>query len=593
MSNSRTLLLILCFSCVLSRSAFSATIIAWNFNSPLDDLDPSTGSLSPSRGEGAFTVIGGATSEFGTVGGANTSDPATLDDSQLRLRSLPKVDAGNKTAGVEFTIVTQGFEHIALSWDQYNSRTASRYWRVQYTRDGFSWTDYQTVENTNASTWVRYQVSFADIPALNNRPYLSIRLVQEFESSATGAGPDAYAAVDPSAAYSTAGSWWLDMVTVSARVIGATNAGPTISVISDIIATEGEKIDSATFTVADAETEAVALVVTATVTNPDLISNLSIAGTGNERTLSLDAAKSGETEITLRVTDAEGDFTEARFKVTILSESVQETPNFFVAWNFNGPVPDADSATGSFEPSLGSGALTVIGTENHTFGTVGQGRTSDTIASDNSMLRIAGFPRQGEGNQTCGFEITASTAGMRDIILFWDQYNSATASRNWRIQYSTNGSELIDFISFTNTTSSTWLRRRTVSFREVPGAANNPFFRLRFVSEFASEAGYAAVSSTSTYGSAGTLWLDMIGLSGERLPDQPEAPPALTISRGSDLRLSWLIDARNYVIEFKNDWTTEWTELGTAPEERDGSFQILIEPTQTSRFFRLRQNPAP
>lgn len=593
MRHSETRWVILAFCWFISLRAFSATIVEWNFNSPADDLDQATGSFVRSRGDGTFGLLGGATFEFGTVGGANTSDPASSDDSQLRIRSLPRIDAANKSVGLEFTIVTRGFEDLALSWDQYNSRTASRYWRVLYTIDGFTWIDHQMVQNTNASTWITHRVSFADLAMVDDRHYLSIRLVQEFESSATGSGVDAYAAIDPAATYTTAGSWWLDMVSISARVIGTTNTPPTISAISDITVTEGQEIDSVTFTLADPETEATALVATATATHPELIENLSLEGTGSDRTLSFDATKPGETEIIIRVTDTEGDATETKFKVTILTEPVQEAPNFFVVWNFNGTAPDGDPATGSLAPSLASGALTVIGTENYTFGTVGQGRSSDTAAPDNSMLRVSGFPRQGERNKTCGVELTASTVGMREIILFWDQYNSATASRIWRIQYSTNGSEFLDFVSFTNLTASTWLRRRSVSFREVPGVANNPAFALRFVSDFASDSDYAAVSDASNYGTAGTLWLDMVGLSGEPLPSQPETPPELTISRTPDLLLSWLLSARNYVIEFKNDWAGEWTSLNSPAEEREGSFQTSIDLEGSSRFFRLRRDSTP
>src|SRR5688572_12226836 len=175
MRNSRTLCVLIVLCCFVPLNAFTATIAEWNFNSPIDDVDATTGTSVPSRGDGVLTLIGGATSTFGSVGGAGTSDPASSDNSQLRIRSLPRIDAANKGVGLEFTIATKGFEDLVLSWDQYNSRTASRFWRVQYTTDGFTWIDHQTVESTNASTWIRNQVSFADLAAADNRPYVSIR----------------------------------------------------------------------------------------------------------------------------------------------------------------------------------------------------------------------------------------------------------------------------------------------------------------------------------------------------------------------------------------------------------------------------------
>jgi hypothetical protein len=572
-----------------------AAIADWNFNSPVEDADPTSGSLVPWGGTGALTLIGGVTSSFGTVGGGSNSDPSTADNSQLRIRSLPRIDAGNKSAGMEFTIATTGFQNPVLSWEQYNSRTASRYWRVLYTRDGFSWVDHQSLENTNASTWVRYRVSFADVPAVNDAPYLSIRLVQEFESSATGAGIDGYAAVDPAVTYSTAGSWWLDMISISGRMIGATNSPPTISPIADVILTEGTEAEAIAFNVADSETIAEALEVTAVAAHPDIITNLVVRSIGPERSLQFSAIKSGQTDITVRATDEDGGFTEVKFKVIVTEESGEETPNFFVFWNFNGSSPDSDPMTGNFEPALGAGALAVIGTENHTFGSVGQGRTSDPDEGNNSMVRISSFPRQGEGDKSCGIQLLASTAGMRDLVLFWDQYNSSTASRHWRVQYTTNGVTFADFFTLTNTSASTWLRNRSVSFRDVPGTANNPNFGIRLVSEFASESGYAAVSDGSNYGTAGTLWLDMVGLSGERLQDQPEqpAPPALRIVREDGLWLAWPASARDYSVEFKESWSSEWATLDNAVEEQGGQLRVPIEPGETSRFFRLRKSSVP
>ena len=101
-------------------------------------------------------------------------------------------------------MATLGFENLALSWDQYNSRTASRFWRVQYTTNGTTWIDHQSVINTNASSWVRFHVSFDGV-SLDNRSYLSIRLVPEFESTATGAGAEMRQAMGIAVAMGMAG----------------------------------------------------------------------------------------------------------------------------------------------------------------------------------------------------------------------------------------------------------------------------------------------------------------------------------------------------------------------------------------------------
>ncbi len=585
---SRATLRVLAFCFALSAGLQAAPIAEWNFNSPIPDAETSTGSLNASRGDGVLTLIGGSTATFDVVGGGRTSDPAPSDNSQLRVRSLPRIDASNKSVGVEFTMATLGFENLALSWDQYNSRTASRFWRVQYTTNGTTWTDHQSVISTNASSWVRFHVSFDGV-SLANRSYLSIRLVPEFESTATGAGADAYVAVDATATYGTAGSWWIDMVSISGRLIGTTNAPPSISSFSDVILTEGSEAEPIPFTVSDSETSVEALTVVATASNTAVFRDLVLEGTEADRTVRFQAATAGQTEVTIRVTDEEGEFAESSFKVTVVSEepTLSET-NFFVLWHFNGDPPDADASTGTFAPGIGAGSLSVIGTATHNFGSVGQGRTSDPAPSDNSMLRLVSFPRQGEGNKTCGIEISASTVGLEDVALVWDQYNSGSASRYWQIQYTTNGLDFQDHELFTNTTASTWRRARSVRFGNLPGTADNPNFGVRLISSFESDVGYATVSEGANYSTAGTLWLDMVGFVGERIIDQPEPPPLLNVSHAAGLRLSWPKATRAYFLESRESWTASWVRIETPPDELETEFQVMLEPQGEARFFRLR-----
>ena len=595
-------LLALCFQ--VSFRITAAAAVEFNFNSTTDDADPATGSLGASQGTGTFALIGGATSTFGTVGGGRTSDPAAADDSQLRVRTLPAIDAENRNVGVELTVDTTGYENLILKWDQYNSRTASRYWRVQYSIDGASWIDHEIIANIRPSTWVPFQVSFASLPDVNGQAALKIRIVQEFESTATGGGAAAYVAVDPTATYTTAGSWWLDMISLSSGVVLPPNDPPVLSSIPDLVVMLGTNVPSVPFTVSDSETPAFALQIAARLSNPEVVTGLFINGGGSNRFLTFTGAKLGETEITVQVSDGAGGIAEVTFTLSVVSEPVQPPPQYFLLWHFNGRPEDSDSSTGTFDSATGSGTLSVIGTENHNFGIVAQGRTSDPAASDNSMLRISGFPRQGESNKICGIEVRASTKGMTNVVLFWDQYNSGTASRHWRIQYTTNGSDFLDFASFTNTTASTWHRTRSVSLKDAPGAANNPNFGFRFVSDFDSDSIYIAVSETSNYSTAGTLWLDMIGLSAEVLPPEPpqeepteepgpvpepEQLPTLRLSTSPDLRLAWPVSARSYFLEAREDWTSDWVKIEEAPEEKDGLFQFSLQPNGSARFFRLRR----
>jgi hypothetical protein len=52
--------------------------------------------------------------------------------------------------------------------------------------------------------------SIASIPGANNNPDFAIRIVSEFESTATGAGADQYVATQAGATYGVNGTLWLD-----------------------------------------------------------------------------------------------------------------------------------------------------------------------------------------------------------------------------------------------------------------------------------------------------------------------------------------------------------------------------------------------
>lgn len=115
---------------------------------------------------------------------------------------------------------TVNCRNIAISWDHYNSATASRYWRVQYTLDGVSFTDTSFVYTNPAETlWLPTGLSLAGVPGANDNPNFGIRLVSEWESTATGQGSSRYIGTQISGSYTTAGTLWLDMVTLSGEAI--------------------------------------------------------------------------------------------------------------------------------------------------------------------------------------------------------------------------------------------------------------------------------------------------------------------------------------------------------------------------------------
>lgn len=108
------------------------------------------------------------------------------------------------------------------------------------------------------------------------------------------------------------------------------NTPPTITEISDKSIIEGTAASAIGFTVADSETDTDQLSVTGTSSNTTLVpsSNITFNGTAENRSVTVApvASQSGETTITLRVTDVGGLFAETSFIITV--SHVNVAPSF-------------------------------------------------------------------------------------------------------------------------------------------------------------------------------------------------------------------------------------------------------------------------
>ena len=172
------------------------TITLWDFNSPTPDGNTATGTLVPYIGAGTCTVIGGPAYTFATPAQATTDPEAEgspADNSGLRTATYPSTSSNNKTAGIQYLASTVGFTGVQLQWDQNNSATASKYWRLQYTTDGTTWVDKDVITAPGNANWVDgHTADFSSIPATANNPNFGFRLVSEFQSTATGSGTAGY-----------------------------------------------------------------------------------------------------------------------------------------------------------------------------------------------------------------------------------------------------------------------------------------------------------------------------------------------------------------------------------------------------------------
>ena len=197
----------------LAGSAHAQIFAQWNFNSIIPDAGTSTGTTIPSIGTGTFSAVGGVTTTFAS-GDANggSSDPATGDDSGLNTSTFAAQGTGSGARGVQFAVSTTGLTAIVVSWDQRHSNTSSRFVQFQYSTDGLAFTDFGSVFSASAGdTWFNNRsVDLSSISAVENNANFAFRIVSVFDPSSTN-----YSASTSTAAYSSAGTWRFDMVTVT------------------------------------------------------------------------------------------------------------------------------------------------------------------------------------------------------------------------------------------------------------------------------------------------------------------------------------------------------------------------------------------
>jgi hypothetical protein len=322
-----------------SLTAQAAIVKQWDFNSVEFD-SPGVGTVRPVGGAGYPAEASGAVAtQFGQVSViTGSSDPNTLDNSHWRLGSVagsggfPTVTNANKTAGAQFRINTSGYQNIQLTWDQENSATASRYWRIQYTLNGTDWLDSTNVitanhvgspNPTDTPAWIiGATADLTGIAGANNNPNFGIRLVSEFEDTATGSGTNAYVANRPTSNYGTAGTLWVDMFTVTGDDLDPLNQWPTITAIADQSLLMNSATDALAFDIFDAETAPESLVLTAHSSNPTLVNNFVFGGAGAQRTITAIPAanQTGTALVTVRVQDAGNKITESTFRLTVFAQ---------------------------------------------------------------------------------------------------------------------------------------------------------------------------------------------------------------------------------------------------------------------------------
>ncbi|HTR40528.1 MAG TPA: immunoglobulin domain-containing protein [Pseudomonadales bacterium] len=243
---------------------------------------------------------------------------------------------------------------------------------------------------------------------------------------------------------------------------------------------------------------------------------------------------------------------------------VQQSGAILAFWDFNGPEFTNNvmnpNCLAQPVPYLGAGAAFTVGLDNGPF-------TATTTADPNDGLGFQlipgvdhfpnfswgtgnpGYPVSGS-NKLAGIQFNVSTVGAKNIILSYDSRTSPTASNYERVQYTTNGTDWIDYPSsasfngvagtgaggwetFTNYEPPVF---GNANFTGFPNVANNPNFGIRIVTEFQSTATYG-VSTVTNYvgvanaygGNTGTITYDLVGIYGDAITNG-NIPPSVNFT---------------------------------------------------------------
>ena len=231
-------------------------------------------------------------------------------------------------------------------------------------------------------------------------------------------------------------------------------------------------------------------------TNPFVLTNVQATNAGNYSVV---------------ITNVAGSVTSSVATLALLFTN----PVVFAQWNFNSVPPDGSTTTGTTTPAIGSGTAALIGGATATFAT-GDATFDPAGSTDNSGWNTTTYPTQGTANKSRGAQFAVSTAGKQNISVSWSSQASNTGSKYGRLQYTTNGTDFVDFpAAFTNGTAFTV---KTNSLAGIPGVSDNPSFAIRFVAEFESTAIGTTngnyVAAGTTYGTSGTMRYDMVSFSG-------------------------------------------------------------------------------
>lgn len=165
-------------------------------------------------------------------------------------------------------------------------------------------------------------------------------------------------------------------------------------------------------------------------------------------------------------------------------------------WDFNAAADKLNASTGT-----GTASELVV-TSTFASDTVNGGSSDpNAVGSGNGggAWNLSGnWPAQGVGSGTAGARFVSSTAGFQDVVISMDMRPSGTASRWLQFQYTTDGTNYVDFgspLEWATSGHDTWYNGLSFDLTSVSAVNNNPNFGFQLVSVF-SPVGFSDFGNT-------------------------------------------------------------------------------------------------
>lgn len=184
--------------CLAASVLRAQSIVAqWNFNNSTN---------TPTAGTGSLSTIGGVSTTFAS--GAGSSDPTTTGDNAWSLAAFPTQSTAGDSAGIELRVDSTGFKNLDISFDLRASNTASRRVNVLCAPDGLDFVPAGEFEIVTGGVFTNaLHVNLSGVEGSSHSPNLRVRIVSGFTDGGV------YQAI--SGNYSAAGTWRIDMLTVT------------------------------------------------------------------------------------------------------------------------------------------------------------------------------------------------------------------------------------------------------------------------------------------------------------------------------------------------------------------------------------------